>query len=196
MKEITLYHSTSSENAKLIKQNGFKSKKESLGRLLGDNNRKNSDLKKPGTLGYGTYGFLEDYELSKEFYLSNNRTDCSILEFKVNLNEDHILDFNNVDDLKSVRYFFQNRNMDKHLEIFKQKFGNNNSAQKSVFGALLELFISEGEKSGEIKVEAVSATTSTSISKFPLSKMIPNGIEYCIRNDDLINTKNINICKC
>ncbi|CAI2616043.1 hypothetical protein AKUH3B111A_09330 [Apilactobacillus kunkeei] len=193
MKDITLYHSTSSENAKLIKQNGFKSKKESIGRLLGDNRSK---LKKPGTLGYGTYGFLEDYELSKEFYLSNNRTDCSILEFKINLNEENILDLNNVDDLKTVRHFFQNSNMDRHLEILKRKFGNDENSQKSVFGALLEFFINHGEKSGEIKVEAVSATTSTYISKFPLSKKIPNGIEYCIRNDDLIKTKNINICKC
>jgi hypothetical protein len=145
--------------------------------------------KEPGSLGTGIYGFLNDRELAQQFgQKANQDGDCSIIRIKVGLNEDKGLNFiDNLDDMGYFRRFLLNPKVSRQLANLRSIY-RNKYKQHSLDGALIEYYINEMQREGYFsKIEYVSCATTTDIYQ-GLKTFIPNGIEYCIRDSNLIES--------
>ncbi|MBD8086314.1 hypothetical protein HUK45_08795 [Limosilactobacillus sp. c9Ua_26_M] len=110
---MRLYHGTTTSNAKEILKSGrFHSNLHIIESILYEGERKKFEI--PGSLGYGTYTFVDDPSMALRF-INKFGMDSQVLQVDVDIeNSDSILDFTNPDHRKQFRIFSQNsRNVQK-----------------------------------------------------------------------------------
>ncbi len=120
---------------------------------------------------------------------------AQVIYFNFVSNNDYILDLRDSEDLKLFNEWI---NDDKRSRLFNElrKKYSNNGHQKSLDGAILELYIYDLVKRFKYvtKLDAVVANTHTyfndSASKITT---FPNGVEVCIRNLDGIDLESLNV---
>lgn len=178
-----LYHATSKENAKSILESGFKASRVDFAHFYTGNMRK-----KPGSLGFGVYGFLDSLHCAKCFWEKDSDIGKeSIIKFDVNVDHDSSLNF--VDDVEDMDYFrsFLQEQL-KHNTISNlEKYYSNLYTQHELDGALIEYFINQLEKRGGIQhINLVCCATTTDMYQ-GMHTCIPNGIEYCVRDVSIID---------
>lgn len=169
--ETTIYHSTNETclNQILQTQNVRTCQRE-----FGNN-------KKPGSLGYGFYGF-SDKELCKQFGEEKIKG-FKFLKCDILVCDEKIIDFR---DEIQIKYYNTFKREIVKKPIYKKMvsvYQNNN--QSSLEGALIELYIKTLKKKKTIEVDCLIAFTSTQVSTSEKS-WLANGIEYCLKNNKVI----------
>lgn len=183
MAEATLYHATSHANAGKILREGFRIPQNDWGHFYAG-----SHLKQPGSLGYGTYGFLEDKQLAGEFwasmYKSLSRYDIMRVEIEYRIGNS--LNFvDNLEDMKYFREFLKDPFFHSGINNLHTRF-KNTFRQHALDGALIEYYIKNAIQRGWFhQIDCVCCATSTNVYD-RMNIFLPNGIEYCIRNKDII----------
>lgn len=184
MDKATLYHATSHVNAEKILKNGFIIPKNDWGHFYGGTLKK-----QPGSLGYGMYGFLDDKRLAGEFWTSiaSYSEKYDIIKIEAKYDTDKCLDLmRNLTDMRFFREFLREAGNAKQIQNLQQRF-HNTPKQHAFDGALIEYYIVRTQKRKWFKsVHCVrSATTSNVYNN--IDTLLPNGIEYCIRNAEIIS---------
>ncbi|WP_056978165.1 hypothetical protein [Lentilactobacillus senioris] len=186
-----LYHGTYEENANKIREKGFDAIYfPNVGQI-----NMGKTPKDPGSLGYGLYCFENSRENAFEFAKGFHTDSAQVIYFNFVSNNDYILDLRDSEDLKLFNEWI---NDDKRSRLFNElrKKYSNNGHQKSLDGAILELYIYDLVKRFKYvtKLDAVVANTHTyfndSASKITT---FPNGVEVCIRNLDGIDLESLNV---
>ncbi|EHO51668.1 hypothetical protein [Lentilactobacillus kisonensis] len=179
-----IYHATTASIWKKIRDNGFKIPENDWARFYVGNIKK-----KPGSLGYGVYGFLDDPGLATAFISkTTNLKDYAIIKMTIEVDDERVLNFvDSLDDMKLFRWFLLQTKLQRRIERFGKLY-HNSFKQHSLDGALLEYFIMVLSKGGYLsEINCVRCATSTDLYK-GIHLFIPNGIEYCIRDKDVIIT--------
>lgn len=184
-----LYHATYEENAndilktkkiKIIKQYPnpiHQGKKQS--HISGD----------PGSLGYGFYLF-SDKLLANLFRIEKVGKTSNILIFKVNIPKSNLLDFTDEDELKKYNMYKQRISKESAYKERKKAFKNSPSGQSALEGAIIDYYIGFLENTyrnkGKFKkINCVRGFTVTQV-KQSHDSYVANGIEYCLKNRDLV----------
>lgn len=188
-----IYHATTKTNGdKILNDHCFQP-------ILSMYNIYNPNFKKygkPGTLGYGLYGFYNNLDITKKFASRKIPDEPCILEFDINC--DNIINFDEYEILKKYLEFIE-KLKDKNKNIFERLnqlgYSNNKGYQKSLDGALIELFIKFIWNNEKVKITAILKSTVNDIdgdlSKYNLNTGIPNGIEICLRTEKIIKNDTI-----
>ena len=180
---MRLYHGTTTSNAqKILKSGKFHSNLHVIESILYEGERKKFEI--PGSLGYGTYTFVDDPSMALRF-INKFDMDNQVLQVDVDIeNPDSILDFTNPDHRKQFRIFSQNsRNVQKANNIFNAIPGGSNGKIDLFAGIMTEMFIVYLRKNG-ICIRFVKKQTETFLPPFNNSYQrlgIPNGTEFTIR---------------
>lgn len=184
-----LFHGTTKANANNICKSGFKSiYMPNLGKINTGN-----VSKKPGSLGYGLYGFFEGKgELALAFSQKFNKDDAEVVQFIINYSEDYCVNFLNSTD---AYYFNEWVNDDKRKKslLRLRKMYSNSENQKSLDGAIIEYYLYDMQKHHLLdKAQVVTMWTHTVVDNEVLAhSAIPNGIEFCVRSLDLVDNNSI-----
>jgi len=188
---ITLYHDTTSIQAHKIKQNGFDDIR--IPRI--DQVKLGKSKQRPGSLGYGLYGFQDDAGLAAKFISKFTQTGM-IVKFQVCLEFACVLNF--VDSLTDMQLFSQWQADGRRQRLFKglkQQYQNKVS-QAELDGAMIEIYIVELLRHRLVeRIDAVCSATHTVLANQPNSQRLPNGIEYAIRSNNSIQRMTIQIVK-
>lgn len=180
---MRLYHGTTTSNAQRILKSGkFYSNLHVIESILYEGQR--SRFKAPGSLGYGTYTFMDDPDIALNF-IHKFDADVRVLQIGVNIeNPDDVLDFTNPKHQEQFRIFSQNTwNVQKANDIFHAIPGSANGKVDLFAGIMTELFIAYLRKNG-ICTRFVKKQTETFLPPFNNSYQrlgIPNGTEFTIR---------------
>lgn len=143
--------------------------------------------KKPGTLGFGLYAFERCY-LARGFVKSLKNSRVGIISFNISVDEDKTLDLTSSDDLDLINYIFK-RMPNNTKENIIRRF-NNYKFQKSLEGAIIEQIIKILQFT---KKQAIYLVKSASINNGVSNVYTPNGIEYCIKDNSIIDDKSIKL---
>lgn len=184
MRDVVLYHATDSGNKLSIHKNGFKIPKADMAIFYAKPMRK-----KPGTLGFGLYGFLDDENLAKQFFTNNfHSKNMTVYKLFASINDEYLLDFScNTVDMKMFYRFLSNPKLRRTIDNLS-KFYRNGRYQRSLDGALIEMYINRTVRKGDYpEIDAVCGSTVTNMNDFNFPVSIPNGIEYCIRDKKIIS---------
>ncbi|KRL22759.1 hypothetical protein [Lentilactobacillus kisonensis] len=177
-----IYHATAKSNWEKIRTTGFKIPKNDWAHFYMGGTRK-----KPGSLGYGLYGFWEDTELARLF-ISNTTSlkEHAIIRLTLEVEEEQTLNFfDNLEDIKLFRNFVLDSNLDRVIMSLRKLY-RNSFKQHALDGALIESFIRKLKRDTEFsQIDCVISATSTSIYK-RVELFVPNGVEYCIRTKKII----------
>lgn len=190
---------------KIFKKKQFKPIKERniknfIGKLNLDNlNWQNKNYKDevtknmPGTLGWGLYAF-DELENAKDFQGSPGNVLC----YEVQYDSSCILDlWKDETCMRLLDDFLANKDVIDGLKAYKKYKKNhkkNYSIQKSDLGIIIELFIKSIKKGFIIKrVDVVRMATRNNFKNTKYNIDIYNGVEYCIKNDNIIKTKTLKI---
>lgn len=180
---MRLYHGTTTSNAQKILESGkFHSNLHIIESILYEGQRRKLEI--PGSLGYGTYTFMNDPMMALHF-IRKFDTDGQVLQVNVDIeNADNILDFTNPNHRKQFRIFSQNsQNAKKANDIFKAMPNRANGKIDLFAGIMTELFIGYLRRNG-ICIRFVKKQTETFLPPFNNSYQrlgIPNGTEFTIR---------------
>lgn len=170
--ETTIYHSTDETCLKqILEKKTVKTYKWEFGMK-----------KKPGSLGYGFYGF-SDEELCKQFGEEKIK-DYKFLKCDILVCDEKIIDFRDEIQIKYYNTFKREIVKRPVYETMIRDYQNNNN-QSSLEGALIELYILTLKKKNPIDVDCLIAFTSTQVSTSEKS-WLANGIEYCLKNKKVI----------
>lgn len=183
-----IYHGTSESNAKNILNNGFNIPHVNKATIM----NKPQD-KKPGSLGFGVYGFLESIDMAKDYYsrisIGNDR--C-VLNVELSFFDEFLFDFANTDDIELFEKFKKNSNMQMIISNFKSLGYSNKYTQHELEGILIEYFIMMQTGKSFEKIDVISCPTHTKRDNDQNEIFYsPNGVEYCVRKSDII--ENISI---
>lgn len=143
----------------------------------------------PGSLGYGFYTFIYTKELAEKF-ISRQIEDYKILKVVSTISDDELLDFNDY-EMREKFHVFRTSFL-KHAEQIMNTLGNpsNSYKQHSTDGIVIEYFISKLEKEEKKTVSAVQMWTYTPCEELDSNQkyvsFVPNGLELCIRNKQII----------
>ncbi|MCS6093300.1 hypothetical protein D5S09_11215 [Lactobacillus sp. LMY-20] len=193
LETVHLFHGTYKKNAMSIIQRGFTTTDiPDIGKINTGNAKK-----KPGSLGFGLYGFRDDPCLALD-YIKRVCTgnDYEVLHFDIQLHRDNKLNFvNSVNDMMAFQQWKELPARKKLLDILKKKYSNN-VKQHSLDGAILEAYIYDMTRRKEFKEPIYAVCSATHTPTDPESEnrsisMIPNGIEYAVRNTIIINNDSI-----
>ncbi|EHO47594.1 hypothetical protein [Lentilactobacillus kisonensis] len=182
MTKQTIFHATTTLNWRKIHGNGFKVPQPDWAHFYQENVRK-----KPGSLGYGLYGYLNDAELAKQFLLkATGSKEYVIIKLTVNVMDENSLNFvSNIDDMMLFRRFLLRPRLQGIIDNLRTIY-HNSFKQHGLDGALIELFIRRLEKRQSVSnIDCVICATTTDL--YRIHVFIPNGIEYCIRNKMIIS---------
>ncbi|WP_056949645.1 hypothetical protein [Lentilactobacillus kisonensis] len=182
MHRVVLYHATTQFSWGKITSDGMKIPRTDWTRFYLGTNRK-----KPGSLGYGAYGFLNDMDLARQFLpATTSGKDYVIIKITININPERCLNLvDDLADMKLLRDFLLEKWVKESVTILK-RFYRNTFKQHSLDGALLEFFIRSMVKEGQFEqVDCICCATTTSLYPY-LDTFLPNGIEHCIRNQEII----------
>lgn len=144
--------------------------------------------KKPGSLGYGSYGFFEDKRLAEEYWTASvgSQQKYDIIKVEIEYQDRNLLNFvDNLNDMIVFKDFLRNQYFRSSINNLHH-FYRNTFGQHSFDGAALEYYIKYLEQHGALKrIDVVSCATTTDLYD-NIKVFVPNGIEYCIRNKDII----------
>lgn len=146
---------------------------------------------KPGSLGYGFYVFEKDKELAETFakrFCENPK----VLEVKIDLEDDKVLDFDDIDDREAFHQFRKNYMRTAKILYEKLDADRFNIKQHVFDGIVVEGLINSFERQGN-EVNAVTLSTytpTTNNEKMEEFSFIPNGTEYCIKKNKIIKEIN------
>ena len=172
--EATIYHSTNETCLKqILKQQTVKTCKEEFGKY-----------KKPGTLGFGFYGF-SNKRICKKYAVEKIKNNFKFLSCDISVPINKILDFREEEEMDRYDLY-------KELLInepdFKEEVKNyKNTKQSSIEGAMLEFYLKFLHSEGFGSIDCVIAMTSTQFKTSDRS-YLANGVEYCIKNKNIIKT--------
>lgn len=198
------YHGTANVNAqKIIKSQRFRSDLQIIDSILWEGNRQK--IKIPGSLGYGTYTFVNDPKLALMFAKKENEDPVVLQVFIKTVDDDNLLDLTEADSQEQFQKFSGYlRNSQKAQEIFKaftfkrRKKSNidshnvedDNSPRDVYAGIMTELFIAFLKKEG-CRVKYVKKHTETLLppNGYGYQRLgLPNGTEFTIRHpNDVAN---------
>lgn len=182
--KLTGYHGTSKHCEREILDKGFK-----ITKFLHEVNKKQE---MPGDLGNGIYAFINDefsdpVKNASDFALTYRVTaveELSILSLEADLEENNLLDF---DDLTNLKLFntFKNRANARAKNIFKSVNNNTAKNRDNRDGIYIELLI----QSHRIPCKAVKKRTYTRFHDEAKKSNMDNGTELCIRDKNKINVE-------
>lgn len=170
--ETTIYHSTNETCLKQILQT---QNVKTCQREFGNN-------KKPGSLGYGFYGF-SDKELCKQFGEEKIK-DFKFLKCDILVCDEKIIDFR---DEIHIKYYNTFKREIIKRPVYRQivRDYQNNNNQSSLEGALIELYLKTWYSKTLINIDCLISMTVTQVSTSKNS-LVPNGVEYCLKNKKVI----------
>jgi hypothetical protein len=88
--------------------------------------------------------------------------------------------------MKLFKRFLMRSNIQNRIDTFNRVY-HNSFKQHALDGALLEYFILQLQKSNQFsRIDCVQCATATNIYG-RIHVFIPNGVEYCIRNEQIIS---------
>lgn len=183
---LRLYHGTTVSNAqKILKSGKFHSNLHTIESILYNGQRKRFSV--PGSLGYGTYTFVDDPNIALHF-ISKFGVDNQVLQVDVDIkNHNSILDFTNPLHQEQFRRFSQiSQNVSKANDIFRVMPGKSDGKVDLFAGIMTELFIGYLRKNG-IYIRFVKKQTETFLPPLTNSYQrlgVPNGTEFTIRYPD------------
>ncbi|KRK73732.1 hypothetical protein FD30_GL000309 [Levilactobacillus namurensis DSM 19117] len=123
--------------------------------------------------------------LAQKFYKKDDVP--GILKITLELDPDYELNFvDNLEDMMLFRAFLQEQEIHKTLDYIRRNY-QNKFTQHELDGALIEYYIRELKRHGDALINDVCCATTTAIYK-NIKTYIPNGVEYCLRNDETIKT--------
>lgn len=193
------YHGTANINAQnIIKSQRFRSDLQIIDSILWEGNRRK--IKIPGSLGYGTYTFVNDPQLALMFAKKENKNPVVLQVFIKTVDDDNLLDLTEADSQKQFQKFAGYlRNSQKAQEIFKafikrskksnvdsRNIEDDNSPRDVYAGIMTELFIAFLKKKG-CRVKYVKKRTETLLppNGYGYQRLgLPNGTEFTIRYPD------------
>lgn len=146
----------------------------------------------PGDLGNGIYAFTIDefsdpLENAKDFALTyrvDNCEDLSILSLEANVEENNLLDF---DDLENLKLFnnYKKKATARAEKIFQSVVNNNSKKRDNRDGIYIELLI----KRYTIPCKVIKKRTYTSFHNEAKKSNMVNGTELCIRDKSRIKVE-------
>ncbi|MEE8915461.1 MAG: hypothetical protein SOI17_06015 [Lactococcus cremoris] len=181
-----LYHVTTKKNySQILKDKSFR--EISIPNL----SDKKKPQKDPGTLGYGLYAFevewmAESFNKNNSMFLGKGKK----LKFSIVSEEFTMLDLLDQEDYHRF-YIYLDMIKEKHMYQKLNEWFNNQERQATFHGALLEIYIRYLENKGN-EIELVRAYTSNDIGHG--SSVLSNGVEYCIRENQIISNSSISSC--
>lgn len=202
-----IYHATTSKNADKILRNKkfdhiahFKKNQIKTGMTgLPYNPKKNP--KSPGTLGFGLY-FFDKKDDAEKYCKRHSSCEC-IISCKIDfLNKKY--NFINFNDDTWSDFFWKwigvKRSENKFIFQILSKFYKDDDFQKSLTGALIDLFIIDFETVNKTIIHGVMMKTknkllSKDLDKYLLNSPIPNSFEICIKENSVIRNETINRVK-
>lgn len=189
LETVHLFHGTYKKNAEIINKQGFKAIDiPNVGKI-----NSGTVKSKPGSLGFGLYGFKDNQGLAFNYIKRVcNGTDYEVLCFDIQFHRDNILNFvDSIDDMMLFQHWKENPSRKKLLKILKCKY-HNGTKQHSLDGAILEAYIQDMMRLKEFggPIDAVCSATHTP-TDVELNNnniaMVPNGIEYAVRSNNIID---------
>jgi hypothetical protein len=145
-----------------------------------------------GSLGYGFYTFLEDPDLARVF--AEKFADPGhvlVLELLIKLDTDTTLRFDSsFEDMKRFREFLNDPQYCKDIGYLREKYSNT-KFQKSLDGALLELYCALLEEGKIANIQAICMPTVSGVGVKDAT--VPNGIEVLIKDLDVIVSDNFTV---
>ncbi|EDX42247.1 hypothetical protein [Limosilactobacillus reuteri] len=186
-----LYHSSTEKSINAILDNGIEEIK-----LPTIDSLTNGTAKGIGSYGVGFYGYLDDAKLSKYFFhhkLKNNKyRKAYTIRFNIRETKENVLNLvNDIDDMKFFNMFWSDEEVQDILKKLENEYSDGKYL-KRLQGALIEYYILKLED--EQKMSHVKAVEGSSITRRDHNKeiTIPDGIEYCIRDKSIVDSKSIN----
>lgn len=167
----TIYHTTTTDAAKNIKKHGFRFTKPSYNTRF---------RKKPGTLGYGVYGF-SDKNFCIEFGKDKFKEPV-VFEVSIQINENKIFDLTDDEHLHLYNNFRQKfMKLPLYSAISKQL---TNHKQSELEGYMIE-YLLENYSSEFFRVDVIECVKAMTVSQLRSTRNshIANGTEYCVRKD-------------
>lgn len=180
------YHGTNKQNANKILSVNFSIK---LPVMMNNLYNPHNHEKVPGSLGFGLYTFIDNPSLAKDFSIRFNHTNWTVVEIQTEINHNELLDLDNSHNQTNY-HEFKNK-VRQQIELVAQHNYQRavSSRKQSVLdGITIELYIMAIKKQ-QISINAVKMKTYTTTLKTNWVSIVPNGIELCIRNINLIQTK-------
>ena len=172
--ETTIYHSTNETCLKQILQT---QNVKTCQREFGNN-------KKPGTLGFGFYGF-SNARLCKKYGVEKIKNNFKFLSCDISVPNERILDLRTEEEM--VRYDLYKDVIIEDPDYIREIKAYKNNKQSSQEGAMLEFYLMFLQSGGFRTIDCVIGMTSTQFKTSERS-YLANGVEYCIKNRNIITT--------
>jgi hypothetical protein len=183
-----LYHSSTTESINNIIENGLsKIKNPNFNQIINGNATYHL-----GSFGIGFYGFLDNKELSIGF-ISRELKDVeyATIQFNISLNEDNLIDLaSNPDDMRLFSKYWKSEIISAMLEKLKHFYSDKGKAKK-LQGALIEYYIIQLQNKN--KSSPIKAVRGSSQTDFSSDLLVPDGIEYCVRDEEIVDKESISI---
>ncbi|MCP9305697.1 hypothetical protein [Lacticaseibacillus paracasei] len=139
----------------------------------------------PGSLGFGFYTFLEDPNAARRFAEKFSK-ETIVFEIDANFNEDTTLRLDcDPEDISRFTKFLNDQSFAKDIKYLEKKY-KNGPFQKSLDGALVELYCILSKEGRIANFQVVCSSTTSNIGLSVLNSSIPNGIEACIKDKAVI----------
>lgn len=197
---MRLYHGTNFVGSKNLK---VKKEKAINPDVYTTKQIKNHDVKdkEPGSLGYGFYTFLDNPQLAYEFadkFLSAEKGNHTVVfKLDADVSSENLLVLDGVsEDSKRLNQWLHRPKVKKIVGHLAEKYSNH-GPQKSLDGAMIELYCLTLKESNLAKIKAVQAPTHTYIKDDILEESnILNGIEVLIKDPSVVKTGTFDIYEC
>lgn len=140
-----------------------------------------------GSLGYGFYSFLEDADMARDFAKKfAHDGGVLVLQIRVQLDSSTTLRFDSsVEDIKRFHAFLNDPKRSKDVRYLIDKYSNL-GFQKSLDGALIELYCALMQDGGIANIKAICSPTTSQVGNIIPETQLPNGIEVLIKNPEVI----------
>lgn len=172
----TGYHGTNSSCVDSIINTGFDIQLYSFNVIKGQ--------KRPGDLGSGAYFFQDSMENAYNFALKENCNPAIVLNCTIEVDDEKVLD---MDDPENLSIYQSVRNNDRQLKSLERRFLGDVGKRKNLDGLIIEYIIFKHK----ISVDLVRKQTYTPFNGLPPLSNFYNGIELCVRTNDIIVSKNV-----
>ena len=172
--ETTIYHSTNETCLKQILQT---QNVKTCRREFGNN-------KKPGTLGFGFYGF-SNARLCKKYGVEKIKNNFKFLSCDISVRDERVLDLRDEEELRL--YDLYKEVLVKDPEYIKEIKAYKNNKQSSQEGAMLDYYLDFLLDTQLISIDCVIGMTATQFETSERS-YLSNGVEYCVKNKSIIQT--------